>query len=98
LQLARASALTVPDYVGNFFFNVGRLMAWPKAGLLVLDFGDGSLLHLAAEASIELEGPALDALPGAQRLLHLDVLEGRLRPEALPLRWSAPDMPPQFAT
>jgi predicted pyridoxine 5'-phosphate oxidase superfamily flavin-nucleotide-binding protein len=91
--------LTLPDYVGNFFFNtLGNLMVWPKAGLLVLDYDDGSLLHLAAEASVEFEGPAVDALPGAQRLLHLDVLEGRLRPEALALRWSAPDMPPQFAT
>ena len=89
----------MPDYVGNFFFNtLGNLSAWPKAGLLVLDYDDGSLLHLAAEASIELEGPALGAFPGAQRLLHLDVLEGRLRPEALPLRWLAPDLPSQFAT
>ena len=95
----RGLRLTVPDYVGNFFFNtLGNLTAWPKAGLLVLDYDDGSLLNLAAEASIEFEGPALDAFSGAQRLLHLDVLEGRLRPEALPLRWSAPDMPPQFAT
>jgi hypothetical protein len=47
---------------------------------------------------MELEGAALDAFPGAQRLLHLDVLEGRLRPEALPLRWSAPDWPSQFST
>ena len=90
--------LTVPDYVGNFFFNtLGNLIQWPRAGLLVPDFDDGSLLHLVAEASIQFEGPALDAFAGAQRLLHLDVLEGRLRPEALPLRWTAPEMPPQFA-
>ena len=94
----RGLRLTMPDYVGNFFFNtLGNLTAWPKAGLLVVDFDNGTLLHLVAEASIELEGPALDASPGAQRLLHLDVLEGCLRPGALPLRWSAPDMPPQFA-
>jgi predicted pyridoxine 5'-phosphate oxidase superfamily flavin-nucleotide-binding protein len=90
--------LTVPDYVGNFFFNtLGNLNVWPRAGLLVPDFDDGSLLHLAATASIQFEGPALDAFPGAQRLLHLDVREGRLRPEALPLRWTTPEMPPQFA-
>jgi len=91
--------LTVPDYLGNFFFNtLGNLMEWPKAGLLVPDFDDGSLLHLATQASIQFEGPALDAFPGAQRLLQLDVLEGRLRPGALPLRWTTPEMPPQFAT
>ena len=91
--------LTVPDYLGNFFFNtLGNLMQWPRAGLLVPDYDDGSLLHLATQASIQFEGPALDAFAGAQRLLHLDVLEGRLRPEALPLRWTKPEMPPQFAT
>jgi predicted pyridoxine 5'-phosphate oxidase superfamily flavin-nucleotide-binding protein len=89
--------LTVPDYVGNFFFNtLGNLNEWPRAGLLVPDFDDGTLLHLAAKASIQFEGPALEAFPGAQRLLHLDVLEGRLRPEALPLRWTTPEIAPQF--
>jgi predicted pyridoxine 5'-phosphate oxidase superfamily flavin-nucleotide-binding protein len=91
--------LTVPDYVGNFFFNtLGNLNEWPRAGLLVPDFDDGTLLHLATKASIQFEGPALEAFPGAQRLLHLDVLEGRLRPEALPLRWTTPETPPQFAS
>ncbi|HEV8691320.1 MAG TPA: pyridoxamine 5'-phosphate oxidase family protein [Ideonella sp.] len=90
--------LTLPDYQGNFFFNtLGNLLAWPRAGLLVPDHEDGSLLHLAAEASITHEGPALAAFPGAQRLLHLDVREGWWRPAALPLRWTAPEAPPQFA-
>lgn len=93
-----ALRLTMPDYVGNFYFNtLGNLTAWPKAGLLVPDFNDdGSLLHLAAEASIEFDGPALDAFPGAQRLLHLDVLEGWLRPGALGLRWSVAEVPVQL--
>jgi len=90
--------LTLPDYVGNSFFNtLGNLLAWPRAGLLVPDFDDGSLLHLTAQASIAFDGPDFDACPGAQRLLHLDVLEGYRRPEALALRWSAPEAPPQFA-
>ncbi|MFO1340029.1 MAG: pyridoxamine 5'-phosphate oxidase family protein [Burkholderiaceae bacterium] len=91
--------LTLPDYPGNFFFNtLGNLIAWPRAGLLVPDHDDGSLLHLAAEAHLTHDGPALDAFPGAQRLLHLDMREAWWRPRALPLRWSAPDAPPQFAT
>ncbi|WP_374565950.1 pyridoxamine 5'-phosphate oxidase family protein [Ideonella sp.] len=94
----RGLRLTLPDYQGNFFFNtLGNLLAWPHAGLLVPDFDDGTLLHLAAEASLSLDGPALDAFPGAQRLLHLDVRHGWWRPAALALRWSAPEAPPQFA-
>ena len=87
---ARGVRLTLPDYVGNFFFNtLGNLLAWPRAGLLVPDYDAGSLLHVAAQASLEFDGPGLDAFPGAQRLLQLDVLEGWWRVAALPLRWSA---------
>ena len=94
----RALRLTLPDYVGNSFFNtLGNLLAWPRAGLLVVDHADGSLLQLAAQASIVFDGPTLAAIPAAQRLLQLDVLEGWWRPEALPLRWSAPEAPLQFA-
>ncbi|WP_341891669.1 pyridoxamine 5'-phosphate oxidase family protein [Variovorax sp. YR752] len=89
--------LTLPDYLGNNFFNtLGNLLAWPRAGLLVPDYGDGSLLHLAAQASIEFDAAALAGFPGAQRLLHLDVLEGWWRPQAVPLRWSVPEAPVQF--
>ncbi|MFT3955698.1 MAG: pyridoxamine 5'-phosphate oxidase family protein [Piscinibacter sp.] len=96
---SRGLRLTLPDYFGNHFFNtLGNLQQWPRAGLLLPDYADGSLLHLAAQASIEFDGAALAAFPGAQRLLHLDVLEGRWRPRALPLRWSAPEAPPQFGS
>jgi len=96
---ARAAVrLTMPDYTGNFFFNtLGNLLAWPKAGLLVPDYTDGSLLHLAADASIELDGDALRQFPGALRLLRLDVRAAWWREGALPLRWSTPVAPPQFA-
>lgn len=87
----RGLRLTLPDYVGNFFFNtLGNLLAWPRAALLVPDFDDGGLLQLAAEASIEFDGAALEAFPGAQRLLHLDLRQAWWRPAALALRWSAP--------
>ncbi len=93
-----AVRLTMPDYTGNFFFNtLGNLAAWPRAGLLVPDYADGSLLHLAADARIELEGEALAEFPGALRLLRLDVRAAWWRERALPLRWSAAVAPVQFA-
>jgi uncharacterized protein len=95
---AAAARLTMPDYTGNFFFNtLGNLLAWPKAGLLVSDYLDGSLLHIAADASIELDGDALKAFPGALRLLRLEVRAAWWREGALPLRWTTPEAPPQFA-
>ena len=91
--------LTMPDYTGNFFFNtLGNLVAWPRAGLLVPDYTDGSLLHLAADAAIELDGEALAEFPGALRLLRLAVRAAWWREGALPLRWSTPVAPPQFAS
>jgi hypothetical protein len=89
--------LTLPDYLGNFFFNtLGNLLAWPLAGLLVPDHEDGSLLQLVARATVETDQVAVARVPGAQRLLRLDLLHGWWRPGALPLRWSAPEAPPQF--
>lgn len=97
-QTPHGLRLTLPDYPGNQFFNtLGNLQVWPRAGLLLPDYEDGSLLQLAAQASIVFDGAPLAAFPGAQRLLQLDVTSGWWRPHALPLRWSAPEAPPQFA-
>lgn len=94
----RGLRLTLPDYVGNFFFNtLGNLLAWPLAGLLVVGPDDGSVLQLAAQASVDTDPAAVARLPGAQRLLRLELLHGWWRPAALPLRWSAPEAPPQFS-
>jgi predicted pyridoxine 5'-phosphate oxidase superfamily flavin-nucleotide-binding protein len=93
----RGLRLTLPDYLGNFFFNtLGNLLAWPLAGLLVLDHDDGSVLQLAALASVDTDPAAVARFAGAQRLLRLDLLHGWWRPAALPLRWSPPVAPPQF--
>ena len=54
------------------------------------------MVYLAAQAEIQHEGPELADFPGAQRLLKLRLLQGRWRPAALPLRWSAPELAPQF--
>jgi hypothetical protein len=92
--------LTLPDYPGNQFFNtLGNLQAHPLAGLLIVDYASGGLLHLAARAGIVWpeDAPAAFApWPGAQRLLRLQVTAGLWRPAALPWRWSAAQAAPQF--
>lgn len=80
--------LSWPEYSGNSFFNtLGNLLLQPRAGLVVPDFASGDLLHLAGHADIVWQGPQVEALAGAQRLVRLRVHEARLRPAALPLRW-----------
>jgi uncharacterized protein len=80
--------LTMPDFLGNFFFNtLGNLAVNPRAGLLFIDFDNGDLLYLAVTASIVWDGPELKAFAGAQRLLRMKVQAMRRLEAALPLRW-----------
>lgn len=87
--------LTVPDFTGNRFFNtLGNLLAYPRAGLLFVDFDSGEMLHVAATAEIVIDGPKLASFEGAERLLRLRVQQVLRRPGALPLRWGAAQLSP----
>ncbi|MFT3923886.1 MAG: pyridoxamine 5'-phosphate oxidase family protein [Myxococcales bacterium] len=78
--------LKIPDYSGNYFFNTfGNLLLHPYAGLLFLDFEDGSVLQLTGSTELVLEGPEVEAEPGAERMLHFHVREGRLHARSLDL-------------
>ncbi|HWW05741.1 pyridoxamine 5'-phosphate oxidase family protein [Collimonas sp.] len=90
--------LTVPDFVGNFFFNtIGNLVEHPRAGLLFIDFVSGDLLYLAVSAELIWDGPEVAAFKGAERLLRFHV-EQAIRVEAsLPLRWSEAELSPALA-
>lgn len=95
---AEGTRLSLPDFRGNFMFNtLGNLLVHPLAGLLVVDPLSGDMLHLAARAEIQWDGPEVEAFQGATRLLHLQVLAHRWRPGALPLRWQDGPAAPQLA-
>ena len=80
--------LTVPDFVGNFFFNtLGNISVNPRAGLLLIDFDSGDLLYLAVSAEIVWDGPELQSFKGAQRLLKFQAKSMRRLEAALPLHW-----------
>jgi predicted pyridoxine 5'-phosphate oxidase superfamily flavin-nucleotide-binding protein len=87
--------LTVPDFVGNAFFNtLGNLAVNPRCGLLFMDFDTGDLLQLAARGEIIHEGPEVDAFQGAQRLMRFHVASALRLPAALPLRWGRAELSP----
>jgi predicted pyridoxine 5'-phosphate oxidase superfamily flavin-nucleotide-binding protein len=87
--------LTVPDFVGNYFFNtLGNLVVNPRAGLLFIDFDTGDLLYLAVTADIIWDGPEVDSFAGAQRLMRLKVQSMRLVEDSLPLRWGEAELSP----
>lgn len=93
-----ATRLTVPDFRGNFYFNtLGNIAAYPRTGLLFVDFVDGSVLSLTGTGAIDWNGPEVADFPGAEHLLHIDIKGGRFVRNALKLRWSAPEYAPQLA-
>lgn len=87
--------LTMPDFVGNFFFNtLGNIAVHPRAGLLFIDFDNGDLLYLAVHAEIIWEGAELEVFSGAQRLLRFRVLSMKRIEASLPLRWGGAELSP----
>ncbi len=81
-------ALTFPDFAGNRFFNtLGNIMLHPRAGLLFIDFENGDLLYIAADAQIIFDSPEMHAFAGAERLLRFKVRHVRHVVASLPLRW-----------
>ena len=87
--------LTLPDFVGNFFFNtIGNLLLNPRAGLLFIDFANGNLLYVAADAEVIWDGAEVQAFQGAQRLLRFTIRSAMLVEASLPLRWSAAELSP----
>ncbi len=66
--------LTVPDFIGNFYFNtIGNLQVNPSAGLLFPDFRTGDILMLGTRATVIWEGAEVSAFEGAQRLLRFEI-------------------------
>jgi hypothetical protein len=87
---ADGSALTVPDYVGNFFFNtLGNLQLNPRCGLVFVDFEGRGLLQVAARGGVVRGAAEVARFAGAQRLLRLEVTGARYTPAALSLRWAS---------
>lgn len=90
VRVVSPTRLVFPDYAGNNHFNtLGNLVAAPRAGLLFVDFETGGLLQLTGTTSIDWDSAAVARVPGARRLVTLDIDEIVDLPAATPLRWDA---------
>lgn len=86
---AGRAVLTWPDLAGNFLFNtLGNLVVNPRAGALFVDFASGGLLSLTGDTEVIWDGPEVEAIEGAERLIRLRVSGGAWIEHAVPLRWS----------
>ncbi|MEU8058327.1 pyridoxamine 5'-phosphate oxidase family protein [Microbispora bryophytorum] len=78
--------LVWPDYAGNLMYmTLGNLELNPAAGLLFLDWATGDALHLTGSARVDWDPREV---PGAQRLVQLDVEHVLEAGGASPLRWA----------
>lgn len=97
VHVAEDGTLTVPDLVGNFLFNtLGNLLANPRAGVVVPDFGTGDVLFLSGATQIVWDGPEVARFAGAQRLWRLRPSAGIGLRGALPLRAELEERSPEL--
>lgn len=91
VRLDADGTLTVPDFMGNMFFNtLGNIALNPRAGLVFVDFASGSLLQMSGSAELLLDAqaaPELAAFEGAERMWRFTPRRIVRRNAALPLRW-----------
>jgi uncharacterized protein len=87
--------LTIPDFVGNFYFNtLGNLEVNPFAGLLFINFSQGDRLYLTGTTEVIWAGAEVSAYAGAERLLRFRLDRGYRITGSLPVQWSAPAFSP----
>lgn len=73
---AEGNRLTWPDYRGNSMFcTLGNIEVHPRAGLVFPDFCTGATLQVTGRASIDWDARSSAGVPGAERLVVLEVEE-----------------------
>ena len=76
VKIIENSTLLVADYSGNRMFNtLGNITLNPLAGLLFIDYESGDCLQLAVNAEVIFDGPLLNELTGAERVLKMKVTQ-----------------------
>ncbi|MFE1857774.1 pyridoxamine 5'-phosphate oxidase family protein [Streptomyces anandii] len=88
VQVTSPRELLWRDYPGNsMFLSLGNLSADPRAGLLFLDWTNGTTLQLTGEARTEFGADG-------ERRVRFTLAEAVQRDAALPLRWAPPEYSP----
>ncbi len=96
---ADGTELSWPDFSGNNLYNtLGNLSTHPRAGLLFVDFANGTLLSLTCDrAVIDWDGAEVRGFEGAERLVKVRLVGGARIGNGLPLRWSTPEQARELA-
>lgn len=71
IRLSPEGVLSIPDYAGNRFYNtLGNIYATEKAGLLFIDFTNGTLLQITGEAKLDFTEQTIAAFSNAEHVWH----------------------------
>ncbi len=88
VQILDEKTIVWPDYNGNSMFNsLGNITEYPKAGLLFMDFENGSTLQLSGSATVLWEDERLTRFPGAERILEFTIQKIIETENATRLHW-----------
>lgn len=91
-----------PDYFGNsFYMTLGNMALDDRCGLLFLDWETGDTLHLTGRGAIDWDPEHAAAVPGALRMVEVEIDRVVQVERANPLRWhlhgySRHNPPPSF--
>ncbi|PDT50284.1 pyridoxamine 5'-phosphate oxidase family protein [Sinorhizobium fredii] len=95
VHVGEDSSLTIPDFVGNRFFNtLGNIAVNPRAGLVFPDFSTGGLLQMTGEAELLSGQPEGGILEGAERNWRFRPRRVVWRADALPIRYDFAEWSP----
>lgn len=88
IRVVNAGKILFPDYSGNNMFNtLGNITANPNAGLLFIDFENGSTLQVNGQASVIWDQDRVEEFAGAERLVEFKIRQVIEIANAVPLRW-----------
>ncbi|WP_062205438.1 pyridoxamine 5'-phosphate oxidase family protein [Streptomyces sp. NBRC 109706] len=89
LRVLAPDRLCWPDYRGNaMYMTLGNFERHPAAGVLLVDWTEGTLLHLVGRAEVDWSPERAATFPGAERVVDFRVDEVLERPAASALRWA----------
>lgn len=95
VRVVDESTLLIPDYSGNNMFQtLGNIEENGRAGLLFIDFANGSTLQMTGKAKILWEEKEFEGLPGANRAVRFSAKRIIETADAFPRGWEFVDYSP----
>jgi hypothetical protein len=95
VKVLNQNKIVFPDYSGNSMFNtLGNISVNPGAGLLFIDFENGSTIQLTGEAKIIWDDDRVAEFAGAERLVEFEICGVVHTSDAVPLKWQFLDYSP----